>query len=443
MKLYLLSLGCARNLVDSEIMLSKFSNAGYIITENPSEATIIVVNTCGFITPAAEESIETILELSNFKKNGVCKFLAVTGCLPQRFGKDIATELPEVDAFLGTGAYDKIIDAVKGILPKSRCIITDPNTSILQKSFLPRIQSTAYMAYVKIAEGCNRHCSYCIIPSLRGKQKSYKYENIIAEVKALIKAGTKEIILVAESTTDYGQDFMDKSQDNKADLAKIIKDIADISDTVWIRLLYGNPDTITDKIINVIGTTPNVCTYFDLPIQHASSKILKLMGRNYSENDLVNIFNNIKKTLPDATFRTTVITGFPGETDKDFNILSNFIEKIEFDHLGAFTYSDSEDLLSHKLSGHVNDETAQDRHDRLMAKQAKISSRINKKHLNIIYQVLIEENPEDGLFLGRTMFQAPEVDGITFVYGNNLKLGDFVNVKITDTYEYDLAGEVI
>ena len=487
-KVYLISLGCARNLVDSEVMLSKFTDAGYSIIDNPSKADVIVVNSCSFITTASEESIDVIIELSTYKNLGNCKCLVVTGCLPQRFGKDIAVELPEVDVFLGTLAHDKIIDAIEESLPEFRCVISNPNNYVLQKSFLPRIQTTPYISYVKIAEGCNRHCSYCIIPKLRGELRSYSYQNIINEAKSFIDSGTKEIILIAESTTDYGQDFYSKvkekkikrgqigdsqardnqtidnqtednqtedsqtedsqtedsqTEDSQIGLETVIKGVANISNNVWVRLLYGSPDTLTDKTIDIIGETSNVSTYFDLPIQHASSKILKLMGRNYSKEDLIYLFNKIRVKLPNAILRTTIIVGFPGETDKEFNILISFIKEIGFDYLGVFKYSDSDDIPSHKLSGQVSDDVAQKRYDILMTKQLEISSFINKKHLNRKYLVLIEENPEEGLFIGRTMFQAPEVDGVTFVYADNLRLGDFVNVKIVDTYEYDIVGEII
>ncbi len=440
MNVYLESLGCARNLVDSEIMLGQLAKADWKIIPEPADADLIVINTCSFIESAIDESIDTILALAEYKKTGKCKHIVVAGCLPERFRDGIAQEMEEVDLFLGTGAADKIAEAVDNIAgySENKCILPDPNDVSPVKADLPRIQTSSSIAYIKIAEGCDRHCTYCIIPKLRGKYRSRPESDILIEAKKLAESGTKELILVAESTTDYGQDG--KTSDK---LESVLKNIAALDDDFRLRLLYGFPDTLEDSVIKIIGENKKICTYFDIPIQHASNNVLKKMGRNYTREELYDLYEKIREMVPGAALRTTLITGFPGETEDDFNELLEFIEDIEFDHLGVFIYSDSEDLPSHKLKNHVPEEIAQKRHDMIMELQAKISQKNNFSHKNNIYRVLIEENPDEGLYLGRTEFQAPDVDGITFVYSDNLTIGSFVDVEITDAYEYDLAGEVV
>lgn len=439
MNVYLVSLGCARNLVDSEVMLGHLSKNDWKIVQEPDSADAIVINTCSFIASAVDESIDTILELAEYKKTGRCRYLVVAGCLPERYREDIVPELPEVDLFLGTGAAETIARAMDTLSDTlgEKCFFPDPNSVSPDKANLPRIQSSAHMAYIKIAEGCSRHCTYCIIPKLRGKYRSRTPDDILAEARLLIASGTKELILVAESTTDYGLDLSPNEH-----LDTILETIAAEKGDFRLRLLYGFPDTITDAVINCVGKKPNICTYFDIPIQHASDRILKTMGRRYTQQDLFTLFNNIRDQFPEAALRTTLIVGFPGETDEDFNEILGFIRKIRFDHLGVFTYSDSEDIPSHHLSDHVPEEVAQKRQDLIMAAQADISLEKNMTHINNTYRVLIEENPEEGVYLGRTSFQAPDVDGITFVYADDLETGTFVDVTITDAYEYDLAGAV-
>lgn len=441
MNVYLESLGCARNLVDSEVMLGHLAKADWKIISDPSDADLIVINTCSFIESAVDESIETILTLSEYKKSGKCKHLVVAGCLPERFREDIAPELEEVDLFIGTGAADKIAEAVDNIVDYgvNNCILPDPNDVSPIKADLPRVLTSPDIAYIKIAEGCDRHCTYCIIPKLRGKYRSRPEDDILKEAGQLVESGVKELILVAESTTDYGQ----TGGDSTDSLENVLTGISLIEGDFRLRMLYGFPDTLEDSVIKTIGNTDKICTYFDIPIQHASNNILKKMGRNYTREDLYELYDKIRELVPDASLRTTLITGFPGETEEDFNELMAFVEDIEFDHLGVFVYSDSEDLPSHKLKNHIPEEVAQKRHDAIMELQANISQKNNFRHKNNTYKVLIEENPDEGLYLGRTEFQAPDVDGVTFVYSENLTIGSFVDVEITDAYEYDLAGEVI
>ena len=441
MKIHLVSLGCARNLVDSEGMLGQIKKAGFHITDNPEHAHIIIVNTCSFIESAVEESIDTILEMARFKKSGKCRSLIVAGCLPERYGKDIALELEEVDLFLGTGAFDRILEAVHGNLKDSNCILPDPDAIVSSPPDSPREWSLPYMAYIKIAEGCSRCCTYCIIPKLRGKQKSRVPENILTEAKALIKSGTKELVLIAQETTEYGRDLP-----KDANLTNLLKDISNltsnITEDIWIRFLYGHPESIDENLIKLISERPNLCSYYDLPVQHASNSLLKKMGRNHSRGDLYRLFEKIRNIDPDASLRTTAIVGFPGETDKDFQILLDFVEDICFDNLGVFTYSDADDLSSHHLSDHVPEKTAQERRNILMERQMEISSKNNEKYLDKTIRVLVEESPEPDVFTGRTIFQAPEVDGMVYINSSNkLEIGNFTNVTITDTLEYDLVGE--
>ncbi|MGE0087153.1 MAG: 30S ribosomal protein S12 methylthiotransferase RimO [Desulfococcaceae bacterium] len=439
MKIHLASMGCARNLVDSEEMLGRLQAAGWQITDNPEEAHAIIVNTCSFIESAAQESVDVILELAQLKQNGKCQNLIVTGCLPERYRENIAQQIPEVDLFLGTGAFDQIVQAVNGTLKAPKCILPDPDSIAVPGPDVQRVQSFSHMAYLKIAEGCSRHCTYCIIPQLRGKQKSRNPEHILAEARRLAEKGVKEIVLVAQDSTAYGIDL-----EIKTNLAMLLESLAALSPEIWIRVMYGHPESINENIIRTMTEHDNICSYFDLPIQHASDKILKKMGRYHSSEDLRCLFDSIRKANPDASLRTTVIVGFPGETEKDFSQLLAFAEEIRFDHLGVFTYSDADDLASHSLPGHVSQKIAQERYDRLMACQMEISAQKNQKYLDSTLKVLIEELPEPGVAEGRTCFQAPEVDGMVYVHHKgNLNIGDFAEVRITDTLEYDLVGEAV
>lgn len=433
MKIYLESLGCARNLVDSEVMLGRLNAGGWRITRDPGKAEVIIVNTCSFIESAASESIDTILELSKLKDTGACRRLIVTGCLPQRYRQQIAEALPEVDLFLGTGAYDRILDAVADA---KGCLLPDPDQIDL-RGVAPRLRTTGAMAYLKIAEGCSRHCTYCIIPRLRGVQKSRPRPDVLAEARELIAAGARELALVAQDTTAYGSD-----QTPPDALSSLLKDLAEISETTWIRFLYGHPESIDQRLLETVAAYPNICPYFDIPVQHASNAVLRRMGRNDSRADLIKLFAAIRAQIPEAALRTTVIVGFPGETEADVDTLAGFIETVRFDHLGVFTYSDAADLPSHRLADPVSKRSAQKRYDRIMSLQKHISSQKNETHLDRVYPVLIEEIEEPGLYVGRTVFQAPEVDGVTYVRSQNeIAIGDRVDVTITDSLEYDLIGE--
>lgn len=445
MKVYLESLGCARNQVDSEIMTGRLSRAGWSLTQEPAEAHTIIVNTCSFIEDAADESIEVILDLAEFKKNGSCQRLVVTGCLPERYRENIVKELPEVDTFLGTGAFDQIVTAVESPPTTDKCFLPDPDLAFVQAPDSPRSLSSQHMAYLKIAEGCSRHCTYCIIPKLRGTQKSRPMDDIVAEARQLTQSGTKELVLVAQDTTCYGRDLP-----TPATLSQLLEELITTTGTenegqIWLRVLYGHPESIEDSFIATMATQPRICSYFDLPVQHASNSVLKKMGRHYDKDDLYRLFDHIRTLVPEAVLRTTLIVGFPGETDADVDVLEKFVEDVRFDHLGVFTYSDSDDLPSHSLPGHVPAEVARERYDRIMSRQMDISSQNTRKYIGQKLQVLVEESLENDLFVGRTRFQAPEVDGVAYVKPGSpqqeLKIGQFVDIRVTDALEYDLIGE--
>jgi len=406
-------------------------------------AEVIIVNTCGFISTASDEAVDVILEMAGFKENGVCQRLIATGCLAQRYKDDagLLASLPEVDAFLGTAACEQIVEVVEDRKLTPLTLFPDPNQRGFQDPALDRELISSGFAYIKVSEGCNRHCTYCIIPKLRGTQRSRPVTDITIEAVSLAAKGVKEIILTAENTTDYGQDLVDGIGLDLV-LSSLAKALADRDSTAWIRFLYTHPGTLGPDIINTVQAHDMLCSYYDVPIQHAASTMLRRMGRPYTREDLLALFKLIRKLDPEASLRTTLIVGFPGETEEEFEILKNFIEEVRFDHLGVFTYSDSDDLKSHGFKDHVPQEIAEKRHDILMAAQAEISEQVNERHVGKTYPVLVEENPEKGVYIGRTQFQAPEVDGTTFIYSQGLEIGTIVRVRITDAFEYDIAGEI-
>ncbi len=449
MKIYLESLGCARNQVDSEIMIGRLKKAGLKLTDDPAEAETIVVNTCSFIEDAAQESIDVILELAEYKKEGTCVRLVVAGCLPERYREDILQSLPEVDVFIGTGAFDQIVKAVGEPHFIHQCLLPDPDLIADGEKDSPRDLILPHLAYLKVAEGCSKTCTYCIIPKLRGRQKSRPPEDIINEARRLMTAGAKELVLVAQDTTAYGKDLK-----TPANLSSLVGDLAVLgaddqwgNAKPWFRVLYGHPESIEDSFIDTVASHPNLCPYFDIPIQHVSPTILKRMGRRYNRDELYRLFDRIRNLVPTAVLRTTVIVGFPGESDKDFDQLLKFTEDVQFDHLGVFIYSDSDDLASHNLTDHVPGAVATDRYHQLMSAQSGISSENNQKYIGKTLKVLVEESLENHLFAGRTNFQAPEVDGISYINTDQspfkLKIGRFADMRVTDAMEYDLMGVVV
>lgn len=439
LKIALESLGCSKNLVDAEIMMGILNRKGYKLVGDFEEADIILVNTCGFIESAKQESIDTILDLAQLKETGNLKLLIVTGCLAQRYSNELQAEIPEIDAIVGTGSYQQIDEIIAG-LEKENNIISLNDIEFAYNEDLPRYVTTPdYMAYLKIGEGCDNHCTYCIIPKLRGKYRSRKMEDIIREAKELASNGVKELVVIAQDTTKYGIDLY-----GEVKLPQLLEELAKIEGIKWIRIMYSYPESITEELVKVIKKYDNICNYFDMPIQHASNKVLKLMNRHTTKEDIKSKVDMIRSYIPDATLRTTIIVGFPGETEEDFNELVQFAKDVEFDRLGAFTYSREEDTAADKLPNHIEEDIKLKRRDKLMLVQQEISQRLNAKKINNEYEVLIEEQIEDKVYLGRTQGDAEEIDSIVYVKSENqLEPGDFVKVKINNALEYDLMGDVV
>lgn len=438
-QLYLVSLGCPKNLVDSEGMLGLLAENGFSVTQDPQQAEVIVVNTCSFIESAVNESIDVILEMSGYKTSGRCRRLVVAGCLPQRFKDDLVRSLPEVDVFLGTVAFDRIVDAAKGVEDGApTCILPDPDRLGVSDQPPRRVRSNPHHAYIKIAEGCDRSCTFCIIPQLRGKQRSRPIPDILVEAESLISAGVKELILVAQDTTAYGGDLP-----RPATLVQLLEGLSDLAGDYWIRLLYAYPGRVETDLINLIAERPRICSYLDIPVQHVNRGLLKRMGRGYSEGRLYRLIEAIRNRIPGVALRTTLMVGFPGETEDDFNQLTRFVEDIQFDHLGVFMYSDEPDVASHGFEKKISKPVARSRMDWLMAIQREISFQKNRHRQGEIHRVLLEEEDATGRYIGRTAFQAPEIDGITAVEANRAAIGQFVEVRITEGLEYDLKGELV
>ena len=432
LKIALESLGCSKNLVDAEIMMGILNKKGYKLTGDFEEADVILVNTCGFIESAKQESIDTIIEFANLKETGNLKLLIVTGCLAQRYSDELKQEIPEIDAIVGTGSYQNIDEILEG-LQKEKQIVSLKDIEVVYNEDLPRYVSTPeYMAYLKISEGCDKHCTYCIIPKLRGKQKSRKIEDIVAEAKTLSENGVKELVVIAQDSTMYGSDIY-----GEAKLPQLLEELK------WIRIMYSYPESITEELVDVIRRHDNICSYFDMPIQHASNKILKLMNRQTTREELLAKINMIRTAIPNATLRTTLITGFPGEDEKDFEELVEFVKEVKFDKLGVFPYSREEGTAADKLPNHLEQEVKEQRRDTIMMVQQGISEEINQNKVGNVYEVLIEEQIENNVYVGRTIFDAEEIDSIVYVKSHTkLEPGDFVNVKINTALEYDLMGDI-
>lgn len=440
MKILFISLGCDKNTVDSESMIGLLQEKGYQFTDDETEAEIIIVNTCCFIGDAKEESINTILEMAQYKESGSLKALIVTGCLAQRYKEEIQKEIPEVDAILGTTAIDQIVTAVEKTLEgKEENFVMDCNR-------MPRVQAKrslstgGHFAYLKIAEGCDKCCSYCIIPKVRGSFRSVPMEDLVEEAKALVAGGVKEIILVAQETTLYGKDLYGKKS-----LPELLHALNQIAGLYWIRILYCYPEEITEELIAAIKTEEKVCHYLDIPIQHASDDILKRMGRWTNRAHLQEIIGKLRKEIPDIALRTTLISGFPGETEYDHEILMDFVDEMEFDRLGVFTYSPEEDTVAAEMDNQIPEEIKLDRQAELMELQQEIAFEKAENTVGQTMMIMIEGYlPEEDTYIGRSYKDAPNVDGYVFVNTDrNLMSGDFVQVKIIGSYEYDLIGEVV
>ncbi len=441
MKLLFVSLGCDKNLVDSEVMLGLLSEKGYELTEDEMEADVIVINTCCFIHDAKEESIETILEMSELKKTGKLKALVVAGCLSERYKEEFKKELTEVDSILGTTSFDKIVEAVEQSLKGHSEEIFESIHYLPDTSKVERVVTTGhYMAYLKIAEGCNKRCTYCIIPSIRGNFRSVPMEQLIQEATNLAKKGIKELVLVAQETTLYGKDIYGEKT-----LPKLLHELGKIEGIEWIRLLYSYPEEITDELIETMANEPKVCHYIDMPIQHCEDRILKRMGRRTNKEQLKEIVGKLRTAMPDISIRTTLITGFPGETEEDHENMLAFVDEMEFDRLGVFTYSKEEDTPAAKFEDQIEEDVKIRRREELMELQQAVSYDKAQEMIGKQVKVLIEGYLYDeDIYVGRTYKDAPKVDGCIFVKSEEeIISGDFVEVMVTSASEYDLIGEVI
>ncbi len=440
MNVLFISLGCDKNLVDSEVMIGLLADRGYQMTDDETRADVIVINTCCFIHDAKEESIQTILEMAEYKKTGTLKALIVTGCLAQRYQEEILEEIPEVDEVLGTTSYDKIVEAIEEAL-EGRGGVRIEDIDALPLPDTKRLVTTGgHFAYLKIAEGCDKHCTYCIIPKIRGNYRSVPMERLVKEARDLAEDGVKELILVAQETTIYGTDLYGEKS-----LHRLLRELCKIDGIRWIRILYCYPEEIDDDLIQVMKEEPKICHYLDLPVQHASTEILRRMGRRTSREDLEEIIGKLRREIPDIAIRTTLITGFPGETKEQHEELMDFVDQMEFDRLGVFTYSPEEGTPAAGMEGQVPEEVKEDRQAELMELQQEIAFDLAEDMIGREVLVMIEGKVADeNVYVGRTYKDAPNVDGLIFVNTDEeLMSGDLARVKVTGAAEYDLIGELM
>ncbi|WP_353095249.1 30S ribosomal protein S12 methylthiotransferase RimO [Tissierella praeacuta] len=437
-KIYIVTLGCAKNEIDSELMMSILKNNNYIRANSLDEANIIIVNTCGFIEKAKEESIETIWEMTRYKNEGNCKYLILAGCLAERYSQELMDEIPDIDVIIGTGNIKEISSVIKELELNSQRIKKIGNIDVDYLEEVKRINFNI-TEYVRISEGCDNFCTYCIIPKLRGKHRSRKMEDIINEVKYLSSNGVKEVILIGQNTSDYGIDLY-----GEYSLYKLLDELNNIDGITWIRLLYLYPDNFNDNLIKSIKNNQKIVKYVDIPLQHVNNNVLKKMNRRTSKEDITLLINKLRKEIPEIVIRTTFIVGFPGETEDDFNDLLNFIKDIKFERLGVFTYSHEEDTPAYDFPNQVSEEVKEYRRNEIMEIQKDISEDIMMSKVGKIFNVLIEEVCDNNTYIGRTYMDSPEIDGVVYVNSSEeLVLGDFIDVKIIDYLEYDLIGEVI
>lgn len=450
MNIFFVSLGCDKNLVDSEIMLGIVKEYGFTITDEEKQADIIIVNTCCFINDAKEESINTILEMGQYKKNGKLKGLIVTGCLAQRYKQDILNEIPEVDGVVGTKKYDEIASVIDEVLKGSKSVKIDEDVNNKHQKY-KRINTTGgYFSYLKIAEGCDKHCTYCIIPKVRGNYQSRQMEEVLEEAKELADNGVKELILVAQETTLYGKDiYQEKS------LHKLLKELCKIEGIEWIRILYCYPEEITDELIEVMKSETKICHYLDIPIQHASDDILKKMGRRTTKEELTIMINKLRREIPDIALRTTLITGFPGETEENHEEVKAFVKEMGFERLGVFTYSKEEDTPAAKMPSQIRKPVKVKRQKEIMELQQSIAFEKSEEKIGDRLKVLIEGKlPDESLddygmdsgnvYIGRTYMDAPNVDGYIFIPTRAMIMsGEFVEAVVTEARGYDLVAELV
>lgn len=446
MNILFISLGCDKNLVDTEVMLGILAQRGHQMVDDENEADIIIINTCCFIHDAKEESIQNILEMAQLKESGRLKALIVTGCLAQRYKDEILKEIPEVDAVLGTTSYEEIGNVIDSVLSDNMVERGQSRITMKDVDYLPEVKTKrlvttgGHFAYLKIAEGCDKHCTYCIIPKVRGNYRSVPMENLLKEARELAEGGVKELILVAQETTVYGQDIYGEKM-----LPKLLRELCKISGIQWIRILYCYPEEITEELIQTMKEEPKICHYLDLPIQHASDAILKKMGRRTSKAQLIETIEKLRAAMPDIALRTTLITGFPGETQEDHEELMDFIDRMEFERLGVFTYSPEEDTPAAKMDDQIKEEVKEERQAELMELQQDIVFEQAEDMIGRELLVMIEGKVADeNAYVGRTYRDAPNVDGLIFVNTDEeLMSGDFAKVKVTGAMEYDLIGELI
>ena len=441
MKLGMVSLGCPKNLVDSEVMLGLIREKNFTVTNDPADAEIIIVNTCGFIESAKKESINTILQMSEYKTQGSCRYLIVTGCLSQRYADELAQSIPEVDAFVGTECFTDISWVIEQVMDGKKVLHMTRNTAE-QPVEMPRMLTTPeYMAYLKIAEGCDNCCSYCIIPKLRGPYTSRPYEAVMAEAKELAASGIKEIIVVAQDTTRYGEDLYGKLM-----LPQLLKDLNDLEGIEWIRVMYCYPNNFTDELIEAFATLPKVCKYVDLPLQHASNSLLASMNRYDTKEQVEALLKKLRTSIPGIVIRTTFIVGFPGETEADFDELKKFVAAQRFENAGVFKYSQEEGTVAGAMINQIPEEIKENRYHELMALQAEISEELHQdlegQELDVVIEGFDEENPS--LAVARSYREAPDIDGSIFVENaDNLHIGEFAKVRILQGFTYELVAEQV
>ncbi len=438
--IFFVSLGCDKNLVDSEVMLGILREHGFLLVDDEMEADVIVVNTCSFIHDAKEESIQTILEMAEMKHSCRCKALIVTGCMAERYKEEILTEIEEVDAVIGTTSYQHIAEVVDEVLQGQRVQQFDDLQAMPEVDVRRTVTTGGYSSYLKIAEGCDKHCTYCIIPKLRGSYRSYSMEYLIRQAEMLAEQGVKELNIVAQETTVYGVDLYGRKM-----LPELLKKLCRIEGISWIRILYCYPEEITDELIQVIKEEPKICHYLDLPIQHGCDRILKRMGRRTTKAELKAIIGRLWEEIPDIALRTTLIAGFPGETEADHEELLNFVKDMRFDRLGVFTYSEEEGTAAAEMPDQIDESVKEERRDALMMAQQEIAFEKSDEMIGRIVDVLVEGRlPEEDIYIGRTYRDAPDVDGYVFINAEEeMMSGDIVRVQITDAQDYDLVGDVI
>ena len=437
MKIGMVSLGCPKNLVDSEVMLGLIREKQLEITNDPAEADLIIVNTCGFIESAKEESINTVLQMAEYKQNGSCQYLVMTGCLGQRYADELFESMPEVDAIVGTDCFTDIGWVIDQVMAGKRLKHLEKLTS-KNVAMPPRMLTTpGYMAYLKIAEGCDNCCSYCIIPQLRGPYTSRPYDEVMAEARALAASGIKELIVVAQDTTRYGEDLTGQLL-----LPQLLRDLNALEGIEWIRVMYLYPNNFTDELIEAFATLDKVCKYIDIPLQHASDRLLESMNRFDTRQQVETLLNKLRTRIPDITIRTTFIVGFPGETDEDFAELLDFVEKQRFENAGVFQYSQEEGTVAGEMENQIAPEVKENRYHELMALQAGISEEIHQEREDAELDVIVEGFDEDNLAYGRSAHEAPDIDGTIFIENaEGLKVGDMVRVRILQGFTYEMVGE--